>query len=93
MSFLDIKISHKNNKFMTSVDRKPTFSGIFTNFESFIQDIYKRELIQTFLFRLSANYENFHREIETLRPILKRNIHPQNLVHHCSKKFLNDLFI
>ena len=36
LSFLDIKICHKNSKFVTSVDRKPTFSGIFTNYESFI---------------------------------------------------------
>ena len=36
LSFLDIKISRENNKFLTSVYRKPTFSGVFTNFESFI---------------------------------------------------------
>ena len=34
--FLDIKITRDNNKFMTSVYHKPTFSGVFTNFESFI---------------------------------------------------------
>ena len=32
--FLDIKISHEKNKFVTSVYRKPTFSGFFINFES-----------------------------------------------------------
>ena len=31
---------------MTSVYPKPTFSAVFTNFESFIPDIYKRELIE-----------------------------------------------
>ena len=36
LSFLDIKIVRENNKFTTSVDHKPTFSGVFTNFESFI---------------------------------------------------------
>ena len=35
-SFLDIKICRENNKFTTSVFRKPTFSGVFTNFDSFI---------------------------------------------------------
>ena len=33
--FLDIKIVQKTNKFTTLVYRKPTFSGVFTNFESF----------------------------------------------------------
>ena len=30
-SFLDVKICRENNKFATSVYRKPTFIGIFTN--------------------------------------------------------------
>ena len=73
LSFLDVKISRQNNKFVTSVYRKPTFTGVFTNFESFIPDIYKRGLIETLLhrsFRLCENfrqYENFRREIATLK--------------------------
>ena len=81
---------------MTSVYRKPTFSGFYINFESFIPEIYKRWLIETLLhrsFRLCPNYESFHREIETLKSITKRNTHPHNLVNHCIKKFLNKLFI
>ena len=34
--FLDVKICWENNKLTTSVYRKPTFSGVFTNFKSFI---------------------------------------------------------
>ena len=41
ISFLDIKITRDINKFMTSVYRKPTFSGVFTNFGSFILKSYK----------------------------------------------------
>ena len=41
LSFLDITITRENNKFVTSVYRKPTFSGVFTNFESFIPDMHK----------------------------------------------------
>ena len=96
LSFLDIKINHENNKCVTSVYRKPTFTGVFTNFESFTPDIYKRGLIETLLhrsFRLCSNYENFHREIETLKSILKHNSYPHSLVNHCIKKFLNKLFV
>ena len=49
LSFLDITISRENNKFVTSVYRKSTCSGIFTNFESFIPDMHKGELIETLL--------------------------------------------
>ena len=68
-----LTMSRENNKFVASVNRKPIFSGVFTNFESFIPDIYKCGLTETLLhrsFRLCSNYENFHREIETLKSIL-----------------------
>ena len=96
LSFLDIKISRENNKFVISVYRKPTFSGVFTNFESFIPDIDKRGLIETLLhrsFRLCSKYENFHWKIGILKSILKRNSYPHNLVNHCIKKFLNKIFV
>ena len=45
MSFLDIKLTRELNSFSTSVNRKPTFSGVFTNFDSFIPLSYKTGLI------------------------------------------------
>ena len=92
LSFLDITITHENNKFLTSVYRKHTFSGSFTKVESFIPEMHKRGLIETFLhrgFRLCSSYENFHRETETLYSIFKPNNCPQNFVSQCIKKFLN----
>ena len=80
LSFLDITITRENNKFVTSVYRKPTFSGIFTNFESFVPEMHKRGLIETLLhriFRLCSSYENFHREIETLKSIFKHSNYQQ----------------
>ena len=88
--------TRENNKFVTSVYRKPTFSSVFTNVESFIPEMHKRVLIETFLhgsFRLCSSYENFHREIETLKSIFKPNNCPQNFVSQCIKKFLSKLFI
>ena len=57
ISFLDIKITRDNNKFMTSVYRKPTFSGVFTNFESFIPKSYKYNLLFTLLHRVFIKKE------------------------------------
>ena len=90
LSFLDIKVSRENKKFVASVYRKNTFSNIFTNFKGFTPDIYKRWLIETLhhrSFRLCSNYENFHREIETLKSIFKLSIYPHNFVNHCIKMF------
>ena len=79
ISFLDIKITRDNNKFMTLVYRKPTFSGVFTNFESFIPKSYKYNLMFTLLhrtFKLCSNFERFHREIDKLKTIFKNNGYP-----------------
>ena len=49
--FLDITITREIKKFVTSVYRKLTISGVFTNFESFIPKLGKRGLIETLLYR------------------------------------------
>ena len=41
MSFLDVEIIRKDKTFATSVCRKPTFSGVYTHFDSFLPSIYK----------------------------------------------------
>ena len=74
LSSLDIKISCEKNKSVTSVYRKPTFSGVFTNFESFISNCYKRSLIDTLLYRgfgLCSNMEKFHQEISSVKSVFK----------------------
>ena len=50
-SFSDFKICRENNKFTASVFRKPTFSGVFTNFDSFVPISYKHGLVNTLIFR------------------------------------------
>ena len=73
-SFVDVKICRENNKLTTSVYRKPTFSGVFTNFKSFIPTVYNFVLVYTLLhrcFNINSSYEKFHNEINALKQILK----------------------
>ena len=49
ISFLDIRIRRDNNTFTTSVYYKPTFSGVCTNFGSFIPKSFKYNLLFTLL--------------------------------------------
>ena len=96
LSFLGIKINCENNKFVTSVHRKPTFSGIFTNFESFISRYSKCSLISTLLcrgFNLSSNMEKFNREISSLKTVFKSNGYPKNFIDSCINYFLDKLFV
>ena len=91
-SFLDIKIIRNTEKkaFETSVYRKSTFSGVFTNFKSFIPMTYKTGLLETMLFRcfsICSSYEKFHEEIVKLKEIFKRNSYPEKFIDRCIKKF------
>ena len=97
ISFLDIKISWDNNKFTTSVYRKPTFSGVLTNFGNLIPKSYKHNLLFTLLhraFKLCLNFEIFHQEIDKLRTIFKNNDYPKSFfVDLFIKKYLDKVFI
>ena len=50
LPFLDVLISQNKEGFTTTVYHKPTFSGVYSNFNSFIADEYKHGLIFTLLF-------------------------------------------
>ena len=53
-----------------SVYHKPTFSEIFTNYESFIPKSFKFAAIFTLLhraFKLCSNFEIFHQELNNLK--------------------------
>ena len=50
-SFLDIRITRHNLQLKTSVYRKPTFSGVLTYYESYLDQTYKKSLTDTLLFR------------------------------------------
>ena len=81
---------------MTSVYRKPTFSGVFTNFESFIPKSYKYNLLFTLLhraFKLCSNFDRFHQEIDKLKTIFENNGYPKSFVDFCIKKYLDKVFI
>ena len=92
--FLDVLVSRENNKFVTSVYRKPTFSGVYTNFKSFIPIGYKFGLVKTLLFRcfsLVSDFSKFHIEIEFLKKVLARNGYPCGLIDSCVRSFLEKL--
>ena len=93
--FLDIKINRGNNRFLISVYRKPTFSGVFTNFDSYIPLSYKSGLISSLLYRafkLCSNFEIFHQEIIFLKDTFKRNGYPSNFIDKCVKTLLDKIF-
>jgi hypothetical protein len=95
LPFLDVDITRLNGKFSTSVYRKPTFTGLFTNFHSFIPLAYKRYLISCLLYRifnLCSSYENFHTQLEFIRKLFNLNGFPSHIFDLCLvHRFLNKI--
>ncbi len=92
MSFLDVSICHGNQCFNTSVYRKPMFSGVYSNFDSFIPLCYKFGLVFTLfgrLFNICSSFVLFHKEVLVLKSLLVRNGFTLPFVDSVLKKFLN----
>ena len=95
LPFLDVEISRSNGKFSTSVYRKPTFTGLFTHFHSFIPLAYKRSLVSCLLhriFNLCSNYENFYVQLEVVRKLFNLNGFPSHMFDQLVRRFLNKIF-
>ena len=90
--FWDVLITRTSNSFNTSVYHKPTFSGVYSNFNSFISEEYKVGFIFTLLlwtFSIVSDFSRFHSEVCHLKEILKRNAFPIKLIDSCIKNFLS----
>ena len=96
MLFLDVNVYHENGKFVPNVYRKETFTGIYTNFSSFIPLEHKFGLVYTLLHRCSclvSDMSKFHFEIEKLKEILLSNGYSNKFIDKCISKFMNKLYI
>ena len=77
LSSLNVLISRNNKGFTTTVYHKPTFSGVYSNFDSFIADKYKYGLIFTLslrIFSIVLDSCKFHGEVNYLKDVLNKNM-------------------
>ena len=83
LSFLDFEIICEQGKFTTTIYRKPTFRGIYSNFlKVFIIDLYRFGMVYTLVYRC------FH--ICFLKQIFQKNAYPENFNDKCFKMFSNN---
>ena len=94
LPFLDIKIFRENNSLFTSVYRKKTFTGVYSNFSSLIPLHYKKGLIFTLLHRIysiCSNSKLFRLEVTKLVAILKLNGYPLKFINNCITQFVHKI--
>ena len=96
LPFLDVNVfrSEQSNMFMTSLYRKPTFSGMYTNFKSFMATKYKYSLISSLLhrvFMICSDYDSIIKEIETLKIIWLKNAFPMRVIDRLILQYFNKI--
>ena len=72
LSFLYVELSREKGKFVTTVYRKPAFSGVYTYFESFLPTVYKFGMVYTLAYRcfkICSDWTKFHEELSFLKQV------------------------
>ena len=96
LPFLDVLVTRIEGAFCTSLYRKPTFSGLYSHYRSYMPDTYKKGLVYTLLHRafvLCSSWDKFHEEVVFLKEIFLKNSFPSYFVDKCVKTFLDKIFI
>ena len=92
LCFLDVMIKNTNtNKFQTSIFRKTTFTGLLTNYLSFVPSIYKISLVKTLInrvFCINNSWKTFDSDLTKLKDILAKNMFPPRIVNKIINEYL-----
>jgi len=89
--FLDVLVQRTPSGLCTSTYRKPTHTGLYSKWSSFVPLQYKRNLVTSLLNRahfISSSYEIMHKEFETIKSMLMRNGFPPAFICSCIRKLL-----
>ena len=93
LPFLDVLVDKKEGDgFYTSVYHKKTYTGLLTNFLSYIPLAYKLSLVKTLIHRIYCicnTWEIITKHIKELKEVLGRNLYPQNVIDNEIRKYIN----
>ena len=94
LSFVDVNVFREDGQFVTNVYRKPTFSGVYTHFESFLSATYKFDVVYTLAyrcFRICSDWTKFNQELRFLKGVFLKNGYPSRFIDSCFKKFIDSV--
>ena len=83
LPLLDVKIEKSSNEFLTSVYRKPAFTGLYTNLNSFEPTKRKTNLVDTLVHRALkiCSKSKLQEELNQIRSILQQNGYPEIVIN------------
>ena len=86
-------ITSSNQGIITSVFHKKTYTGLLTNYYSFVPFSYKLGLVLTLVdrvFKINNTWTGFHLDISNLTKTLRKNLFPSSVIENVVRKFLNN---
>ena len=94
LSFLDIAIIREDKTFTTSAYRKPTFSDVYTHFDSFLPSTYKFGYTLAYrYFRICSSWIKLYNELVCLKETFLKNGYPEDFINKCFKKFMDNIHV
>ena len=85
LNFLYVKVIREDNFFTTSVYRAPSFSGVYTYFDSYMPLNYKFSLVSTITFRsftICSDMLKIHQEICKIKNIFIKNDDSERFIEY-----------
>ena len=96
LPFLDILIIRQSDGTLTTqVYRKPTYTGLYLRWDSFVPKQYKIGLVKCLIHRawhICSCSEHFSQEMDFVKSVLMKNGYPQNFINSIFKKFLQSKY-
>ena len=91
LPFMDVLVRREQNRFTTSVYRKPTFTGLYTRWDSYCPTSRKIALIRSITQRAKkiCSPQYLDDEAEKLQAIFWKNGYPEPIVSRVIKQTLN----
>ena len=80
IAFLDMEISHINNRLSSSWYLKPTDTGLIMNYHALAPKRYKKSVVQSFVHRIHrtcSSWDNVSESLEKAKEILDKNQYPK----------------
>ena len=93
LPFLDVLVKRKGDRLETEMYRKPTFTGVYLNWDSLTSRKYKIGLIKCLLnriWRICSNPETRSVETSRTKSILLKNNYPANVLDKEIAKFVSN---
>ena len=93
LPFLDVLITKTPTSRITTNYKKPTDTGLLTNYLSFTPSKYKFGLVKTLidrLYKINNTWLGFHNDIEKCKTTLQKNLFPPKLIDQILKNYLSE---